>query len=209
MQTIEDSPALAAALDDADPDRFVRQFITGGGASVRDVNALRRAITNDPEAFNAVRGQIVNHLKSKALGATDDPAAATFRQASYNQALNAIGDRKLAAFFSPEEIAQLRQIGRVATYLQAQPKGSAVNNSNTASAAVGLLDRIVSMKLPAALGDAARMPINSLRAQSGARNALRDVLPATGGDVIDDAALNRILRLAAPTGGALGVVAAQ
>lgn len=206
MQMREESPALAAALDGAEPDQFVRKFITGQGASVADVNALRRSLAGNPEAMDAVRGQIINHLKSRATGGAADEVA-TISQKRLNDAINAIGDRKLAAFFSPEEVAQIRQVGRVASYLQVQPKGSAVNNSNTASAALGVLDRIVS-RVP--FGDAAiRTPIQNFTQQREARNALLQTLPVTGDDFIDDAARSRIVRLVAPLGGALGVAGAQ
>jgi hypothetical protein len=63
-----------------------------------------------------------------------------------NDALKAIGDRKLSLFFSPDEIQQLRSAVNVGRYMQSQPIGSAVNNSNTAGAMLGrlgaTLDRI-------------------------------------------------------------------
>jgi hypothetical protein len=69
-------------------------------------------------------------------------------QSNYNKALRAIGDRKLEMFFSPEELTQIRAIGRVASYEQFQPKGSAVNNSNTASAGLAaILDRVAGSPL--------------------------------------------------------------
>ena len=74
-----------------------------------------------------------------------------FSPASYNSALNRIGDQKLAAFFSPEEIRQLKAVGRVGTMMTAQPAGSAVNNSNSGALlvarAMDALDSIVG-KLP-------------------------------------------------------------
>ena len=60
-----------------------------------------------------------------------------FSQSAYNKALNQIGDRKLNLFFSPEEVQQLRTVGRVSSYMQNQPVGSAVNNSNSGSLLLG------------------------------------------------------------------------
>lgn len=208
MQLREESPALAAAVDGAEPDKFVRQFILGSGSNstVADVAALRRSLAGSPDALDAVRGNIVNHLKSRALNGASDEVG-TFSQSAYNRAVNEIGDRKLSAFFSPEEIAQLRQVGRVASYLQVQPKGSAVNNSNTASAALGALDRIVS-RIP--FGDAAiRTPMTNYMQQQQAQNALLQTLPVTGREVIDEPTRNALLRLSVPLGGALGVAGAQ
>lgn len=136
MSRVENTPALAAAMDGAQPDQFVQRFITGQGATVKDVRALRRAVANDPQTLQAVRGQIVDHLKRQALsGAADETG--NFSQAAYNRAFNAIGERKLSAFFEPAEIEQLKAVGKVASYLQAQPRGSAVNNSNSGALVLG------------------------------------------------------------------------
>lgn len=152
MQRVERTPALAAALDDAQPDRFVQQYITGQGATVRDVEAMRRAMAMDPLALQAVKQNIVAHLKSSATNATED--VTKFSPAGYNKALNNIGERKLAAFFSPEEIRHLQAVGRVGTMMTAQPAGTAVNNSNSGALLIGrglsMLDSIAG-KLPAGL----------------------------------------------------------
>lgn len=158
MQRVEGSPALQevyTAMREqgrVDPDRFVQQFITGQGASVADVQSLRRAMASDPAAADQVRQFIVAHLKSSATNGTDD--VVKFSSAAYNRALNNIGDRKLAAFFSPEQIAELRSVGRAATMMQAQPVGSAVNNSNSGALLIGrgldALDRIAG-RLPLGL----------------------------------------------------------
>lgn len=158
MQRVEGSPALQevyTAMREGgrvDPDRFVQQFVTGQGASVADVQALRRAMASDPAAAEQVRQFIVAHLKSAATNGTDD--VVKFSSAAYTKALNNIGVRKLAAFFSPEQIAELRSVGRVGTLMQAQPVGSAVNNSNSGALLLGrgldALDR-VSGRLPLGL----------------------------------------------------------
>ncbi len=154
MNRVEQTPALRAVMDGVEPDRFVRQFITGQGASVADVNQLRRAIGSDPQALEAVRGNIAAHLRSAATNATED--ITKFSPASYNKALNALGDRKLSAFFSPEEIATLRDVGRAGTYMTAQPAGTAVNNSNSGALLIGkgleLLDTIAG-RLPFGVND--------------------------------------------------------
>lgn len=133
MNRVDDVPALAAVRDGVQPDQFVQQFIVGTGkdASVMSVAKLKNMIGDNPQTMQSVRGMIVSDLKQKALnGATDE--VGKFSQSSFNKALDAIGDRKLRLFFQPEELNQLRAIGRVASYEQVQPVGSAVNNSNTA-----------------------------------------------------------------------------
>ena len=147
MQRVESTPALRAVREGIEPDKFVDRFITGGGpdASVRSVQALRREIENDPQAVAAVRGHIADFLKQKALGGASDEVG-NFSAANFRKALDGIGEQKLRAFFSPEEIDQLRAVSRVASYMVAQPKGSAVNNSNSGALMLGrgmdLLDTI-------------------------------------------------------------------
>lgn len=144
MGIVEKTPALQAVRDGIEPDKFVQQFIVGGGAkaNLADLNALKRSVKSNPEAMTAIKEQITSHLKKSALnGAADE--VGNFSQSAYNKALGAIGDQKLGMFFSKEELTQLRAIGRVASYEQFQPKGSAINNSNTAGTAISnILDRI-------------------------------------------------------------------
>lgn len=148
MGIVEKTPALQAVRDGAEPDKFVEQFIVGRGkdASVMDVAKLKSSIKNNPEAMGAVKEQIAAYLKSQAKGGAADELA-NFSQSGYNKALRAIGDRKLNLFFAPDEINQLKALGRVAAYEQVQPAGSAVNNSNTAAGMASLIDRIVSSPL--------------------------------------------------------------
>ena len=134
----ESGRPIEAALNGAQPDDFVQKFVVRG--TVADASAIAQ---NAPTA--EVRDAIVSHLKDRALnGATDE--IGKFSQAAFNKALNQIGDRKLALFFTPEELAQLRTVGRVASYMQNQPAGSAVNNSNSGALLLGrglnLLDKV-------------------------------------------------------------------
>lgn len=176
MGIVDRTPALQAVRDGIEPDKFVQQFIVGGGAksNVMDVAQLKNSIKSSPEALAAVKDQIASHLKSKALsGAADE--VGNFSQSGYNKALNAIGERKLRLFFSPEEVSKLKAIGRVSSYEQVQPVGSAVNNSNTAGAVLGILDKIggssLLNKIPlgrALVGD----PLESIVLSSQAGRAL-------------------------------------
>lgn len=159
-KVVENTPALQAVEDGIEPDKFVQQFITGAGpkANVADIAALRQSIKTSPEALTTVKEQIAAHLKKSALnGATDEVGGVS--QSAYNKALNGIGERKLRMFFTPQEVDQLKAIGRVASYEQVQPKGSAVNNANTAGAFAGILDRIAGSSL------LSKVPLGRLLAQ--------------------------------------------
>jgi len=173
MGLVEKTPALQAVRDGVEPDKFVQDFIVGTGkkADFMSVAQLKSSIKANPVAMNAVREQILGHLKSKALYGQADEVG-NFAGATYVKALDTIGDRKLRLFFQPEEINQLKAIGRVSRYEQFQPSGAAVNNSNTAGALGGMAERILSQsvlsKIPfgqAAIGD----PLESIKVgfQSG------------------------------------------
>jgi len=123
------------------------------------VAQLKNSIKASPDAMNAVREQILGHLKGKALNGQADEVG-NFSSAAYTKALDAIGDRKLRLFFQPQEIDQMKALARVSRYEQFQPTGSAVNNPNTAGAFGGLLERVfnqsVLAKIPfgqAAIGE--------------------------------------------------------
>lgn len=176
MGVVEKTPALQAVRDGIEPDKFVQQFVVGNGqkSNVADLSALQKIVRNDPEAMTAVKTQITSYLKKQALGGAADEVG-NISQSNYNKALNNIGERKLSMFFTPDEVAQLKAIGRVASYEQFQPRGSAVNNSNTAGTLVsGILDRIagssIMSKIPIAnsVSDAAR----SYTTARGAKQAL-------------------------------------
>jgi len=132
MQRIEGNPALRAVVDGVEPDKFVERFVVGGQATAADVRALQSEL--DPRAISELRGYLIRHLKDKATGGAED--VVTFGGKSYRDALKAI-ENKLPVFFSEEEIQKLRDLGNAAKYMQAQPAGSAVNNSNSGALLIG------------------------------------------------------------------------
>lgn len=151
---VEKTPALQAIEDGVQPDKFVQQYIIQGAgkANVMDVARLKNAVKDSPEALQAIRGQILAHLKAKATSGKSDEAM-TFSQSGYNNAFAGIGERKLRMFFDRAEIDKMKAVGRVAMYEQIQPSGSAVNNSNTAAMAIGRLFDGILQKIP--FGEAA------------------------------------------------------
>lgn len=191
---LESTPALKAVVEGVEPDQFVRKYITGQSATVNDVRALGQAVSTTPEAQQAIKQHLVNHLRRAATGQADEyvTGSATvndvrasdinnFRAASYNDALSAIGDRKLSVFFTPDEIQKLRAVGNVSNYASAQPAGTAINNSNSgalvAAKAVALLDSIAG-KVPV-VGEAVRGSIRGIqqRQMLQPRNALLELPP--------------------------------
>lgn len=132
MARVERNPALSAVVDGVEPDQFVQRYVIGNGATAADVRALRDEL--DPQALAQMRRFLVRHLKDKATGGDED--IVKFGGKTYRDALRAL-ENKLPAFFSREEIQQMRDIGDAAKYMQAQPAGSAVNNSNSGALVLG------------------------------------------------------------------------
>lgn len=189
---IEGAPALKAALDDASPDKFVQKYIISGDTP--GVNALSKYMQNDPESLQIARQQIAGYLQSKGFG-SNAAGDSQFSQAAYNKALSSIGTNKLNAFFGPDEVTQLKTIGKVAAYINSQPAGSAVNNSNTASAVANMLGNTLSGigKLPGF--NIARDSVRSFTNEMAASKALSaNVKPIKPGS----AEYNSLLNLLAP-----------
>ena len=196
----ESAEGIRAALDDVPPDRFVQDFIIGGGnkAATAEVERMLHTVRRDPQAAQALKEHVIAHLKGKALNGASDEVA-NFSASAFNKALRDIGDMKLRLFFSPEEIGQLKAIGRVASYETVQPRGSAVNNSNTAAGVAGILDRIASSPLIGRIpfGDAAvRIPAQNFSLQLKARTATEPAAALTA--AAERARVGRVSDLVGP-----------
>ena len=171
MSRVEANPALAAVVDGVEPDKFMQRFVIGDGASAANVQSLRDEL--DPGAVQQMRAYLIRHLKDRATGGDED--IAKFGGKTYRDALRAL-ENKLPAFFSKAEIQKLRDIGDAAKYMQSQPAGSAVNNSNSGALVIGRgLDMIeaAGRKLPI-VGDSITGVIQGMQQRQvmAPRNAL-------------------------------------
>ena len=206
----EENPALQAALDNAAPDNFIRRYVLGGNA--QDLQNLRQALANDAEAMAQARAQIANHLRRAAFG--ENPTGdKTFAANRYMETLRAIGAPRLSAFFSPEEIQQFTSLGRVASNINTQPAGSAVNNSNTGSAVMTMLSRLsespILRNIPGARAVANQ--VGEMQTEAQIRAALSGQVPAPPAELSPELvrAINRLLPLGGAAAGSLGGVAGQ
>jgi hypothetical protein len=131
-------PAIADAVNGKVDDKFIQRQVLNNPSTpqVQKLAALLRS--EAPEAFQETRQQIGAHLARAAFGenAAGDKLVA---QESYNRALRSLGTGKLEAFFEPQEIDQMKRLGRIASYQVAPPAGAASNYSNTSSAIANLL----------------------------------------------------------------------
>jgi hypothetical protein len=128
-------PALKMASDGrANEDLFVNRFLIS--AKPKQVQSLAQIL--DPESLGQARAQIGSYLERKAFGlnTTGDKA---FSPERFNSALDSLGSKRLSAFFNPQEVEQLRRVGRVGAYIDSPPNASAVNFSNSAGAMGNIL----------------------------------------------------------------------
>lgn len=128
----ESAKFIQDAIDGVPPDKFVQKHVLG--AAVEDLSRLKSELRTDPEATNAIRKQLVDYILKRG-GADSD--VTRFSSKGMEDGLKQLGDRKLALFFSPEEIQQIKSAVSVGKYMQAQPIGSAVNNSNSGALVLG------------------------------------------------------------------------
>lgn len=175
MKMVERNPALQAVRDGVEPDKFVNKFIIGSGdkANISQVQALKESLKDNPEATTAIRGQIANFLKERAVNGKADEIA-NFSPDAYNKALKSIGDEKLKMFFSPQDVDMLKTLGRVSSYEKFQPTGSAVNNSNTAGALTSVLDKLANSPLVRKIPYGAKLisePAQDISMSVNAKNA--------------------------------------
>lgn len=113
----------------AEPDKLFNANVLGG--TVADTRQFMRYAGEQP-----TRDAVLGYLRDSALGSQSDEMG-KFSSSAFNRAMKRIGDRKLEAIFEPEQLAQLRSLGRASSYAQAQPVGSAVNNSNSGALVLG------------------------------------------------------------------------
>jgi len=125
---LKKDPAYKAAVDDVVPaDKYLQKFVVNGVN--KNIATMVNHLGKDSVAHQHMAAGTVNWLKDKA-GIVDETG--NFTQAGFNKALKQLDDVKnMEQIFTPEAASQLKTLGNVARYTQAQPRGAFVNNSNT------------------------------------------------------------------------------
>lgn len=212
--TIEQTPALAAALDNAAPDKFVQQYLLN--APARDVQAMATVLQNSPEAMQQARAQIAATLKRAAFGnnASGDAGMSAER---YLNTLRALGPDRLKVFFTPEELVKFNLAGKVMSDITSIPAGArgAVNTSGTAGAVMNLLSKVAESpmlrKIP--FGRSIANQVGEIQTEKAMNRALsaQAVAPNPGAQLSPEMqrALSLLFAPAAVTSGALGGQAVQ
>ena len=92
----------------------------------------------NPQAIADIQQEVMKDIASKAVNSNGQ-----FSPAGMKRALDALGDRKLNAIFSPDQVKKLKDIRQAGHYAVTQPNHSYVNNSNSASGLVNYLSNII------------------------------------------------------------------
>jgi len=191
---IESNPVLKSIVNGVEPDKiFEKQVINGTAKSLENLLKISSA-----ETVQALKNNVLGYIKSKATGGAANEVARLSGD-TLRKTLQKIGDAKLKLLFTPDELLQIKSISNVAKYEAFQPVGSAVNNSNTASAVLGAMEKFASMpilgKIPLArqiisepvenvvVGNAAKNilnPTNSLLSPTVKDKRMLNLLPYTG-----------------------------
>lgn len=165
---IDDTPALKAALKDAEPDKFVQTFITGSAdkkANYSDVKSLVDVLSKNPEGLEIARNQVAKYLRDQATNFKPDETA-VFSPSGFARAMRTIGDQKLKLFFGNDGLSQLKKIGRVSEIEKFKPSGAGINVSGSATTYLGQKADVIGRTLN-------KIPILGKYASPMARNALQ------------------------------------
>lgn len=190
FQAMDADPAYKAAVNDITPagepsplaDDFVRKYIAGGKTA--NVQNMMRNLSNDPVNAQLVASGLMDHIRAQA-GIDLRTGTGNVSQAGLNRALQNLGE-KTQIVLGPEASQTVEKLGNVARYTQQQPRGSYVNNSNTAVAltahasnlAKSAVERGVNALVPGAqLGSWAR---ESMASRASAKEIARSLEPAAG-----------------------------
>lgn len=169
--TVESSPALSDIENGMQPDKFFAKHVIG--ANVQDLQKTAEFLKSSPQAYQQVKDDILGYLKNKALnGKTEEDGV--FSQSAYNKALENFGKKKLEAFFTPDEIAHLQAVGRVARYIQKNPAGSIGNPSGSAIQGFNVMAKAIG-----SVTDVARKSAALAKTSYDTRSALGAKIPVT------------------------------
>lgn len=136
-QQIESIPLLKDAIKGVEPDKLFQKHVLNG--NVAELQKTVELLNNvNPQSVADIKSQVVKFISGKAVNQNGQ-----FSPAGMKRALDSIGDRRLAAMFTPDEVARLKDIGMAGQYLVTQPAHSYVNNSNTSAALMNFLGGII------------------------------------------------------------------
>lgn len=178
----ESAPWIEDAIGGADPIKFVQKHVVGG--TLDSLRSMRAEIGADDAMLQAVRKQMIDYIMKRGSA---DVSHTNFSSKGMQDAMDALTPQRMGLFFAPEEMQQIRAAINVGRHMQAQPIGSAVNNSNSGALLLGRLSSALTAgsSIPA-LGPLVAAPLNQGLAglqmrgmMNPARGLLADEAPQT------------------------------
>jgi hypothetical protein len=151
----ESAPWIEDALSGADPIGFVRKHVVNG--PLEGLRSMRQEIGTNDEMLQAVRRQMLDYIMKRGSA---DVSHTSFSSKGMQDAFESLTPQRMALFFGPEEISQIKAAINVGRHIQAQPIGSAVNNSNTAAMGLGRLSSLLTRGTGVPLVDLVAGPLN-------------------------------------------------
>jgi bifunctional DNA-binding transcriptional regulator/antitoxin component of YhaV-PrlF toxin-antitoxin module len=143
FDTIADIPALKDTMKGIEPDKFIQKHILQG--NVNEIDKLVKYLQNhSPETLTQLRADVMGVIKNRVTNNVSD-ANAKFSADGLKGfvAKDSASLSRLEKFLSPDQINGLQKLNRVAENVLVEPVASAVNRSNTASAAANLIQGTV------------------------------------------------------------------
>ena len=183
FENIDSNPLLKDALDDKPVDKMFDKYVLRGNE--RDLVKLVDDLKKTPQGQQNIadlQGATIEHFIAKASRGNDG----AFSPAGLNNAINSFGNNRMKALFTPEQISRINDVKQVSDILLQQPRGSAVNHSNTASAIIPFLQNIVGRVpvggnlLSGAVGTAAKK-VTDVNAAGAAAKAMNGQAGVTKG----------------------------
>jgi hypothetical protein len=121
-------PAYKAAIEgNVAPDDFVRKFVINGKRD--DIATMAQNLSSEPVARQTMGVAVLDHLRDAAR--LNPNYEGNFAAASFNKQLGKFSP-SAQSIFQNGEGQTLQSLGNYATNATTQPKGSFINNSNTA-----------------------------------------------------------------------------
>lgn len=146
FKMLEADPAMKAAIEDSVPaDKFTQKFVVNG--INKNIQQMITHLGENSPAHQSMKASLIYHLADRA-GVPE--MNGNFSQAGYNKALIALDKMNNLNTVMQGDAVPLKTLGNVAGYVQQQPRGSFVNNSNTlvgalANRAAGALEGVANV----------------------------------------------------------------
>jgi len=204
FQLQEAVPALKAAVENKiAPDDFVQRFLVNG--KTNDVKALADVFRQEnPGALREMREQVGGQLVRAAFG--ENPAGdALFQPNRYAKLLRDLGDEKLAAMFTRDEVWQMKALGRVGAYVNSTPAAASVNFSNNAGWALSAFSKVPGVPSTLSLLSAGHKVLANRRTVS---DAMAAEIPNRAAELTPQS-YKRVAALLGPASFGAGAVAAE